>query len=82
MMYGPLAAFFSELFGAEVRYSGASLGYQLGALVGGAISPLVCVALQQASGDTMAISAYIVALSVIAFVCTSLLEETHDRGMG
>ncbi|GAA5148802.1 MFS transporter [Pseudonocardia eucalypti] len=41
MMYGPLAAFFAELFGAEIRYSGASLGYQLGALVGGAISPLV-----------------------------------------
>ena len=34
MMYGPQAAFFTELFSTEVRYSGASLGYQLGAIVG------------------------------------------------
>ena len=36
MQYGPQAAFFTELFSTEVRYSGASLGYQLGAIVGGA----------------------------------------------
>tara|TARA_B110000116_G_scaffold102446_1_gene89174 strand:- start:61 stop:1281 length:1221 start_codon:yes stop_codon:yes gene_type:complete len=39
MMYGPQAAFFTELFSTEVRYSGASLGYQLGAIIGGAFAP-------------------------------------------
>ena len=37
MMYGPQAAFFAELFSTEVRYSGASLGYQIGAIIGGRI---------------------------------------------
>ncbi|WP_051791211.1 MFS transporter [Amycolatopsis jejuensis] len=82
MMYGPLAAFFSELFSAEVRYSGASLGYQLGALIGGAISPLVCVALQRAFGSTLAISGYIAVLSAIAIACIMLLKETRSAKLG
>lgn len=45
MQYGPQAAFFTELFSTEVRYSGASLGYQLGAIVGGALAPTIAVLL-------------------------------------
>ena len=43
MMYGPQAAFFTELFSTEVRYSGATLGYQFGAIVGGAFAPTIAV---------------------------------------
>jgi MFS family permease len=45
MMYGPQAAFFTELFSTEVRYSGASLGYQAGAILGGAFAPVIAVGL-------------------------------------
>lgn len=77
MMYGPLAAFFAELFSAELRYSGASLGYQLGAVLGGAIAPLLAVYLQQQTGGTSAISIYIIIVSVIAIACTLALTETY-----
>ena len=45
MMYGPQAAFFTELFSTEVRYSGATLGYQFGAILGGAFAPTIAVKL-------------------------------------
>jgi MFS family permease len=77
MMYGPLAAFFSELFTTKLRYSGASLSYQLGALLGGAISPLLAVSLAEATGGTSAISIYIIVLSVIAIGCALALTETY-----
>src|SRR5215210_1541824 len=44
MMYGPVAAFFSELFETRVRYSGISLGYNLGGIVGGAFTPIIATA--------------------------------------
>ena len=44
MMYGPQASFFSELFGTRVRYSGASLGYQLASVLAGGLSPLIATA--------------------------------------
>jgi MFS family permease len=81
MMYGPLAAFFSEMFSAKLRYSGASLGYQLGALLGGAIAPLLAVYLQKATGGTAAISIYIIGVSVIAIACTLALTETYQNDM-
>ena len=45
MMYGPQAAFFTELFSTEVRYSGATLGYQFGAILGGAFAPTIAALL-------------------------------------
>ena len=45
MMYGPQAALLSELFDTKVRYSGASLGYQIGAVLGGALAPLIATAI-------------------------------------
>jgi MFS family permease len=81
MMYGPLAAFFSEMFTAQLRYSGASLGYQLGALLGGAIAPLLAVYLLEVTGGTAAISVYIIVVSVIAIGCTLALTETYQNDM-
>ena len=50
LMYGPQAAFFSELFGTRVRYSGASLGYQLASVLRGGFAPLIAAALLAANG--------------------------------
>ena len=51
-MYGPQASFFSELFGTRVRYSGASLGYQMASVFAGGLSPLTATFLLSRSGTT------------------------------
>lgn len=81
MMYGPQAAFFAELFSTEVRYSGASLGYQLGAILGGALSPLIATALLAQFGTGFAISIYIAIACVISLVSVALLKETYQRDL-
>jgi hypothetical protein len=81
MMYGPQAAFLAELFATHVRYSGASLGYQLGAIVGGALAPVIATALLAAFGSTVYISAYIAFASMITLACVVLLTETFQRDL-
>ena len=82
LMYGPQAAFFAELFSTEVRYSGASLGYQLGAILGGAFAPLVATALLAAFGSSLPISAYIAIACAVSLMSVFLLAETHKRDLG
>jgi len=73
IMYGPQAALFAELFTPEMRYTGASLGYQIAAVLGGGLAPFVMVLLLEATGTSMAVSGYIVALSVIALLSIKVL---------
>jgi metabolite-proton symporter len=76
-MYGPQASFFSELFGARVRYSGASLGYQLASVLAGGLSPLIAAALLHwTHGAWWAIAAYMIALAVITLLSVYLAAET------
>ncbi len=76
-MYGPQAAFFSELFGTEVRYSGASLGYQLGSVVGG-LSPLIATTLiVAADGSPLYVILYVAALQAVTFLGATFAPETH-----
>ena len=58
-MYGPQAAFLSELFGTKLRYSGTSVGYQLASVVAGGLAPTIAVALYTAfdSGYAVAVGA-------------------------
>lgn len=76
-MYGPQASFFSELFGARVRYSGASLGYQLASVFAGGLSPLIATALLSWSGGKpWPISAYMMGMACITLVSVYLAAET------
>ncbi|TJZ43493.1 MHS family MFS transporter [Streptomyces piniterrae] len=75
IMYGPQAALFAELFTAEMRYTGASLGYQISAILGGGLAPFVMVLLLEATGTSMSVSVYIIALSVIALASIWLLAR-------
>ena len=81
MMYGPQAAFLAELFTTKVRYSGASLGYQLGAVIGGGFAPLIATALFAAFGGTFAISVYIAVACAITVICVLLLQETYKSNL-
>jgi MHS family shikimate/dehydroshikimate transporter-like MFS transporter len=78
-MYAPQGAFFSELFGTSVRYSGASLGAQLSAAVAGGFSPLIATALLPTYGPN-AIALYIILMAVITIVSVWSAVETmrHD----
>ncbi|WP_455354689.1 MFS transporter [Streptomyces sp. SYSU K217416] len=75
IMYGPQAALFAELFTAEMRYTGASLGYQIAAVFGGGLAPFVMVLLLEATGTSMAVSAYIIGLAVIALISIRILSR-------
>ena len=80
MMYGPQAAFFTELFSTEVRYSGASLGYQLGAIIGGAFAPVIAVTLWTEYGIFW-VSVYIAFASLIALLSVFMLTETYKSDL-
>jgi metabolite-proton symporter len=79
LMYGPQAALMTELFSTEFRYSGASLGYQIGAIAGGGFAPMISTALYEKYQSAMAISAYWAVLCAVAFVSVFLLSETNKR---
>jgi MFS family permease len=81
MMYGPQAAFLAELFTTKVRYSGASLGYQLGAIIGGGFAPLIATILLAEFGGTFGISVYIAIACAITVICVLLLQETYQSNM-
>lgn len=77
-MYGPQAAFFSELFSTGVRYSGASISYSLGSVFGGGFSPLIATALLAlGGGNPWLIVLYFLLLSAITLVCAIMAPETH-----
>lgn len=81
-MYGPQAAFFSELFGTNVRYSGASLGYQLAAPFAGGLAPIIAAALLLWSdGKPWPIAVYLAVTAVITIVSVWFAEETHKIDM-
>ncbi len=80
MMYGPQAAFLAELFSTHVRYSGASLGYQLGAILGGAFAPIIATALWGTFG-TIYVAIYIALASLITLVSVLMLTETHGTDL-
>ena len=80
-MYGPQAAFFAEIFETRVRYSGASLGYQLGGILGGGLAPIIATALLARYGNTTGISVYIALACLVSFVSVWWLKETYRNAM-
>lgn len=77
-MYGSQAAFFSEMFSTRVRYSGASLGYQIGAILGGALAPTIATLLYAEFENSFAIAVYMAVVCAITFVSVYLLAETYQ----
>lgn len=81
MMYGPQAALLAELFSTEVRYSGASLGYQLGAILGGGFAPIIATTLLLIFGGSMWVAAYIALANVLTWFAIHALKETDNRDL-
>jgi MHS family shikimate/dehydroshikimate transporter-like MFS transporter len=81
-MYGPQAAFFSELFGTRVRYSGASLGYQLASPLAGGLAPLIATALlDQSGGKPWPVAVYLIFMAVITLIAVWMAEETNEKAL-
>ncbi|WP_336632502.1 MULTISPECIES: MFS transporter [unclassified Microbacterium] len=79
-IYGPLGAFISEQFGTQGRYTGASLGYQLGAALGSGLTPIIATSLFAATGgtDVLGVVLYMVGVCVVSMVCVLLSRETKS----
>jgi MFS family permease len=67
-MYGPQAAFIAERFSTGVRYSGTSLGYQTAGLPGGALAPIIAIALYSGTGSSIGIAVYTTAALAVALI--------------
>ena len=78
-MYGPQAAYFAELFGTRVRYSGASIGYQLASIVAGSLAPIIATGLLAAFGSSVPISIYVALCAVITVAAVWRSPETKTR---
>ncbi|MQA02615.1 MAG: MFS transporter [Streptosporangiales bacterium] len=78
--YGPCAAMISELFPAHVRFSGSSLGYQLATLLGGAPAPFLAVAVYQATGTSLGVTGYMVALAAVSLVGGLMFSRVRPLG--
>ncbi|RSM47321.1 MFS transporter [Amycolatopsis balhimycina DSM 5908] len=77
LTYGPIASFLGELFAPGVRYSGASLAYQLSAIVVSGGTPFLMTALIAKTGSTLPVAAYIAAMGLITFASAWFLPETN-----
>jgi MFS family permease len=79
IMAGAQGGLFSEIFPVRLRYSGISIAYQVGGMVGGAITPLVATALFGATGSSTPIALYVTALSLLSLVAVFGLREGSAR---
>ncbi|HEY8839984.1 MAG TPA: MFS transporter [Candidatus Dormibacteraeota bacterium] len=75
IQYGPQAALIAESFTGRLRYSGASLGYQLASVIAGGPAPLIAVYLFAQTKNPYSISVYILVCCVIGFAATALLKD-------
>ena len=82
-MYGPQAAFFSELFGTKARYTGVSIGSQLASLVAGAPAPLIALAILGSfeEPNEVGVGLYLLACAVITIIAVWSYGETRTRDL-
>ena len=80
VMFGIGAPWYSELFTARLRYSGASLGFQVGAALSGGLSPLIAASLMAwAGGATWPVSVFLIVCALITAIATSFAPETANK---
>jgi hypothetical protein len=79
MMYGPQAALIAESFTGRLRYSGASLGYQLASVIAGGPAPLIAAWLFARYGSGYAIAAYILLCAILSLISTAMLRDYTNQ---
>ena len=81
LMFAPESTYFPELFGPSVRYSGASLGFQVSAAIGGGFAPILATALAVYTGGTAGVSIMLILLALITLTATLFAPETKDEAL-
>jgi hypothetical protein len=81
MMYGPQAALIAESFPGRLRYSGASLGYQLSSLIAGGPAPLIASWLMSRYHSPFAIALFIFGCAVISLLATAMLKDNTNKSI-
>jgi MFS family permease len=79
LMYGPQGALIAECFTPRLRYSGASIGYQLASITAGGPAPLIATALLAAFGSGYVIAAYIALCAIVSIVATLFMPDRTNR---
>lgn len=79
MMYGPQAALIAESFPARLRYSGASLGYQLSSLIAGGPAPLIASSLISRYHSATPIALFILGCAIVSLIATSMLKDNTNK---
>ncbi|MBF4994423.1 MHS family MFS transporter [Arthrobacter gandavensis] len=82
LSYGPQSALYAEMFPASIRYSGVSIGYAIGAILGGAFAPMIAQLLLDETGWSGSIGIYIMVLCVISFGAVTMVKETKGADLG
>ena len=82
LSYGPMSAMYAEMFPVEVRYSGVSIGYALGAILGGAFAPTIAETLLAETGSSISIAIYMIVVCIISLIGVSLVKETKGNDLG
>ncbi|MEU3509590.1 MFS transporter [Streptomyces longwoodensis] len=80
-MYAPQAAFFSEMFGTRMRYSGASMGAQFASVAAGAPAPLIATALLSDYDSSTPIALYVIAAALLTLLAVGVAKETRHRDL-
>lgn len=75
MTYGVQAVFYSELFPASIRFSGISITYAIGSIIGGAFAPLIAATLISKDHGILFVSAYLTVMSIIAFLAICVFKD-------
>jgi MHS family shikimate/dehydroshikimate transporter-like MFS transporter len=81
LMFGPQATYFPELFGARVRYTGASFGFQVSAAIGGGLTPVLATVLVNQFGGTTGVSIMLIVLALITMTAAFFAPETQDQSV-
>jgi MFS family permease len=79
IMYGPQAALIAESFTERLRYSGASLGYQLSSLIAGGPAPLIASSLLRRYHSATPIAIFVFGCAVISLLATAMLKDNTNK---
>lgn len=82
LTYGQQSAMYTELFPASIRFSGVSITYAIGSILGGAFAPTIAQSLLQATGTTVAITVYLCGMTLVGFIATLLLKDRSGIPLG
>ncbi|MFD9337015.1 MFS transporter [Streptomyces sp. NPDC060028] len=76
-MFAVVGAYLPELYAPRIRCTGAAVGYNLGGVLGGALTPIVATALAEGSGPPWGVAAYLTGVALVSLACFALLPETN-----